>query len=144
MDATTATKFESWAVVELFGHQREVGFVTTEVYGAAVLFRIDVPELPEREYELTAPEYAYSSGEYLPAGTKVKRAAVPARTRLLGAGAIYALNPCTEEVAIKQIEKLVSRPLIIVGAPNAGLLPQGADPDVVDDPYEDDEADTLP
>ena len=43
---TIETKsFEGWAIVDVLGHQRYVGYVTTEAYGAAVLFRVDVPAL---------------------------------------------------------------------------------------------------
>jgi hypothetical protein len=57
MDATQS-KFEGYAVVEIFGHIKEVGFVTTEYFGAAALFRIDTPELPMREYNARAPGVA--------------------------------------------------------------------------------------
>ena len=39
-------KFEGWARVEVMGHQSHTGFVTTEAYGQAVMFRIDTPEIP--------------------------------------------------------------------------------------------------
>jgi hypothetical protein len=133
--------FEGWGVIELFGHSRETGFITTETYGAAVLFRVDVPGLEEREYTLTAPEYA--SGKWTPEGSKVKRAAVPARSRLIGPGAIYALNPCTEDMARKVIEKSIGRDLILVElAPGkVQMLPGEGAPDQQepdeDDAYED-------
>jgi hypothetical protein len=118
--------FEGWAVVEMFGHAKEVGFVTTEAYGAAVLFRCDTPELPEREYVLESPEYA-SEGDkgtrWAPAGAKVKRPASPAKTRLIGPGAIYSITPCTEATARKAIESLLRRPLILLEMPdNTKLL----------------------
>ena len=129
--------FEGWAVVELMGHQREIGFVTTEAYGQAVMFRIDTPELPEREFVLTAPEYtevAEGLRSWSPAGSKVKRAALPARSRLVAPGSLYAINPCTEEAARTAIEHSVSRPLILIEAP-AGktLLQVPDDPDIFDD-----------
>lgn len=71
-DVKQAT-FEGWAVVEMMGHRKEIGFVTTQAFGQAVLFRVDVPELPEREFTLESPEYA--GGRYCPTGTKVKRQA---------------------------------------------------------------------
>lgn len=48
-------KFEGWAVVEIMGHQKEIGYVTTQYFGPAGLFRVDRPELPEREFELRRP-----------------------------------------------------------------------------------------
>lgn len=105
--------FSGWAVVELFGHQKEIGFVNTEAFGSAVLFRIDVPELEEgREYTLERPEY--DGSKFVPAGSVVKRSGSLARTRLVGPGAIYAINPCTEEVARKALERQTPRPLIVV------------------------------
>jgi hypothetical protein len=140
--------FEGWAVVELMGHQREIGFVTTEAYGQAVMFRVDAPELPEREFVLTAPEYANISGsvddslrQWCPTGSKVKRAAVPARTRLIAPGSLYAINPCTEEAARTAMERSVSRPLILVEvAPGKALPPpEERDDDLFDDAEEHDE-----
>lgn len=48
-------EFKGWAKVEVMGHQSHIGYVTTEAYGQAVLFRIDRPELPECEQTLEAP-----------------------------------------------------------------------------------------
>lgn len=127
--------FEGWAVVELMGHQREIGFVTTEAYGQAVMFRIDTPELPERDFVLTRPEYAKSSDgedEWCPAGSKVKRPAIPPRSRLVAPGSLYAINPCTEEAARTAIEQMVHRSLILVEAPAVKALP----PVVIFDAYE--------
>ena len=31
----TPEQFEGWAIVELFGHQREIGYVTTRYFGTA-------------------------------------------------------------------------------------------------------------
>jgi hypothetical protein len=109
--------FEGWAIVEMMGHQREIGFVTTEAYGQAVMFRIDVPDLPEREYELTVPEYVDAADNvrrWAPAGSKVKRAAAPARSRLVAPGSLYAINPCTQEVARAALEQTTARPLILM------------------------------
>jgi len=133
--------FEGWAIVEMMGHQREIGFVTTEAYGQAVMFRIDVPDLPEREFELTVPEYTQEGTlrQWTPAGSKVKRAAVPARSRLVAPGSLYAINPCTQEAALTALERTISRPLILIevakgkalAAPEAIL--EGDDDDGNDD-----------
>lgn len=42
MSEQTQAKFEGWAIVDVLGHQRYVGYVTTEAYGQAVLFRIAI------------------------------------------------------------------------------------------------------
>src|SRR5580698_6683626 len=96
-------QFEGWAKVELFGHQSEIGHVTTQTFGQACLFRIDIPEIPEREYILESPEWIGNT--LAKEGSKVMRPAVQGRSRLVGPGAIYAINPCTEEVARKAIER---------------------------------------
>jgi hypothetical protein len=96
--------FSGWARVEIMGKQTHIGFVKTEVYGTAVLFRIDTPGLPEREYVLTEPGWA--SGHWSPAGTKVKRPERPGSTVLIGAGSIYRMIPCTEAAALMAIEQL--------------------------------------
>jgi hypothetical protein len=115
--------FEGWALVEIFGHQKEVGFVTTEAYGTAVLFRCDTPELPEREYTLESPEYAKdeSGTRWCPTGTKVRRQISPAKTRLIGPGAIYSITPCTEDVARRAIEEVIRRPLILLEMPKGAI-----------------------
>lgn len=115
MEANQA-KFDGWAIVELFGHQKEAGYVTTEYYGSAAMFRIDVPELPEREWVLERPQRG-DDYALLPIGTKVRREAVPARTRLVGPGAVYGMTPCTDEVVRRAIESGIQRPLIVLEMP---------------------------
>lgn len=119
----TQAKFEGWAIVEMMGHQKEIGYVTTEYYGQAALFRVDTPELPEREFVLTRP--TSTSEGWSPAGSKVKREAMPAKSRLVSPGSLYAVNPCTEEAARTALEHLVARPLILIEAPARPAL---ADP----------------
>ncbi len=113
-------KFEGWAVVEMMGHQREVGHVTTEYFGAAALFRVDVPELPDREWTLEKPEWGPEG--MLPAGTKVKRAGSIGRSRLVSPGAIYAITPCTEEAARTALDRDQHRPMKVVELPKGVVL----------------------
>ncbi|MFT4171789.1 MAG: hypothetical protein QM639_04465 [Rhodocyclaceae bacterium] len=68
---STENTFDCWAIVELFGHQRIAGRVTEASVGGCAFVRVDVP----------------AAGD------------VPAYTRLFGNGAIYAINPVTEELA---------------------------------------------
>lgn len=126
------SKFESWAVVELLGHRKEVGFVVTQAFGPAVLFRIDVPELPERDYMLESPEYV--DGRFCPVGTKVRRQASSARSCLVAPASLYAINPCSEETAMKVIERSVARPLIILELPEQAALPAHEEPNPDYDP----------
>jgi hypothetical protein len=134
--------FEGWAIVEMMGHRKEIGYVTTQVFGQAVLFRVDTPELPEREFVLTRPEYGCfnenSGQQWCPTGTRVKRAALPARSCLVAAGSLYAMNPCSELTARTAIERNIERPLIILELPvQVAAL---ADPN--DDPDDEDETDS--
>jgi hypothetical protein len=67
----TQDKFECWAIIELFGHNKITGKVTEQTIGGSSMVRVDVPDTEQ----------------------------VPAFTRLLNVSAIYAINPVTEEVA---------------------------------------------
>jgi hypothetical protein len=108
-------KFEDWAIVEVMGHQTYAGFVTTQAFGQAVLFRIDVPALPERERVLRFDEYLEHA--VLRAGSTVSESPVQGYTKLIGAGSIYAITPCTEEAARASIDKITSRKLSLVSLP---------------------------
>ena len=132
-------KFEGWAIVEVFGHQRYAGFVCTEVFGQAVLFRVDVPALEPRQRTTKRPGYHPTSGEYLPAGTVVDEGAVQGYTKLLGTGAIYAITPCTQEAVLKAIEDMQPRPWMKVTVPEQPALAPAsvvAGPDDDDDDHE--------
>lgn len=63
--------FDSWALVELMGHQRIAGRVTEAEIGGSKFVRVDVPETTGR----------------------------PAMTKFLGPSSIYAITPMTEETA---------------------------------------------
>jgi hypothetical protein len=134
-------KFEGWGIVDVLGHQRYVGYVTTEAYGQAVLFRIDVPALDERERVTKRPGYSAADGRYLPAGTTVKEGAVAGYTKLIGAGSIYAITPCTKDAALAAVEASQPRPLMSVALPPDRALPgdarNDAGPDEDDDEYDD-------
>lgn len=68
--------FVGWAIVELFGHKRMAGHVSSQVVAGGALVRIDVPETP-------------ADG----------RPATAAYTKLVGIAAIYGITPVGEEVA---------------------------------------------
>jgi hypothetical protein len=65
------TEIEGWAVIDLFGHAKLAGFVTTAIVGTSGMLRVDVPEIDDH----------------------------PGFTRFLGPGAIYSLTLVTEELA---------------------------------------------
>lgn len=128
---------EGWAMVELMGHQREVGYVTTEAYGQVVMFRIDTPALPEREYVLARPEWCGQT--YAAKGSRVKRAALLSKSRLVSPGSLYAINPCTEEAAKLAIDQISSRELILIEAPPQNLLAEPEEPKETSADDDDDE-----
>jgi hypothetical protein len=125
---------DCWAIVEMFGHQRVAGRVKTENFGAACLLRIDVPEVEKQ----TSGAYDYDTGKYAP-GQRVR---VAAFTKYLGLGAIYALNPVTEELARAAAADIGVEPVRAFGLESvqrlAKALPQGdGDPGEDDDDEED-------
>ncbi|MDR2775764.1 MAG: hypothetical protein LBC19_13695 [Tannerella sp.] len=63
--------FDLWCVVELFGHQKIAGRCTEQNVAGVNMLRVDVPAMGGCQ-------------EF---------------TRFLSAGAIYAINPVTEEIA---------------------------------------------
>lgn len=120
MSEINQAEFKGWARVEVMGHQSHTGYVTTEAYGAAVLFRIDQPEIPEAEELLSEDQWIGNAT--LPAGTVVQRGRIEAVSVLVGAGSIYRIIPCTKEVAEKVIRENQRRPLIAVKLPGAKAL----------------------
>lgn len=115
MSEQQQARFDGWAIVDVLGHQRYVGYVTTEAFGQAVLFRIDVPALDERERVTVRPGYV--GDKYCPPGTAVKEGAVAGYTKLVGSGSIYTITPCTKEAALKAVEDMQARPLMGVTLP---------------------------
>jgi len=69
----------SWALIELFGHQRIVGKVTVDPVDFPGMVRVDVPDL-------------LKDGEVARKGF----------TRYFGRGALYAVNPITEQ-AVREL-----------------------------------------
>jgi hypothetical protein len=141
MDTQQST-FTGWAIVEVFGHQRYAGYVTTEAFGQAVLFRVDVPPLAERE-STTQYWTRDNTGKEMPPGSRVKRLRVQGYTKYFGPGAIYALTPCTEDVATAAVDEMQPRTVQLVALPPAGVLAAGPDEDDEnsDDDWDDGEDD---
>src|SRR4029077_8971869 len=75
----------------------------------------------------------YLDGAYVVAGATVKEGAVPGYTKLIGAGSIYAITPCTKEAALEAVEQAQPRPLMSVQLPPEGRL--AASEASTDDPY---------
>lgn len=92
------TPFQTWAIVELLGHKQLAGLVSEQAIAGTNLVRIDVPATPADEHHGTT--YAATEGY----------------TKLVGAGAIYAITPCPEEVArraAREVERYNFAPFLI-------------------------------
>lgn len=81
--------FEQWCIVEVMGHQKFAGLVTEQVLGGASFIRIDIPAVGNQ------PEF----------------------TKMFGASSIYAITPCTEEVARGVAATLQNRPVSVYDLP---------------------------
>lgn len=127
MELEKQNEFNGWAKVEINGHNCHIGMVTTQVFGTAVLFRIDQPEIPADERP--SDRDSYLNGRFVPKGTIIKRGAIAPASVLVGAGSIYRITPCTEAAALKAIEQSVTRPLIPVGLPDLPAIAERPDED---------------
>src|SRR5260221_1398780 len=85
-------KFETWGLLELFGHQRIAGRLSEETIGGCHYIRIDVPE------NIKSPETAFDN-------------ATPAYARYFTQGAIYSMTPTSEQVARKMEASLRTVPV---------------------------------
>jgi hypothetical protein len=75
--------FESWGVLELFGHLRLAGMISEQSFGPATMIRIDVPAVGDQ----------------------------PAYSRLFGVAAVYGITPTSEEIARGIAETLRAKPI---------------------------------
>lgn len=82
-------KLETWAVLELMGHHRIAGFVREVSLGSAAMLRVDVPEIDS----------------------------IPAFSKFVAPAALYALTPCTEEVAMAVIKRDRVTPITLFAMP---------------------------
>ncbi len=119
MDQSQA-KFEGWALLELFGHSTEAGFVTTQYFGDKAMFQVDVPEIPARQETLDCPRWIGSV--LAPVGTVVEGEAIPGRSRLVNPGAVYAMNPATEQAVRAAIQRGVRREIKVISLPEGQQL----------------------
>ncbi len=77
--------FQTWAIVDLFGHTSYAGLVSEATIGGCSFLRLDVP----------------------PVNGKV------GFTKFLGNGAIYSMSPCSEKVAKAFIERHAAAPVTV-------------------------------
>jgi hypothetical protein len=90
-EAAQSSPLQSWALVELFGHQRIVGHVTVDPIEFPGMVRVDVPDL-------------------LKNGILERKG----HTRYIARAAIYALNPCDEQTVqtiLPHVDGLPARPM---------------------------------
>lgn len=75
-------KFDEWVILELMGHRKLAGRVTEQTIGSASFIRIDVPG---------------DNGEIA--------------TQFYNPSAVYAMTPCSEELARAVAENNAPRPV---------------------------------
>jgi hypothetical protein len=108
-------KFESWGILEIMGHARFAGFISSQAIGGVNFVRVDVPELPAE-------------------GTMYD--ARPAFTKFFTQQSIFSLTPTTEETARQAARSFRSRAVAMFELPSARLPYSPGDDD--DDPEDDD------
>jgi hypothetical protein len=79
----TPPRFEQWALVELFGHQRIAGLLSEQTIGGCSFIRVDVPAVDGQ----------------------------PTFTKLYGQGAIYGISFVAEEIAVAAAKSYRIRPV---------------------------------
>jgi hypothetical protein len=121
---TQTATYSGWTLLELMGHNREAGYLTTLYFGAVALLQVDVPEIPAREETLTRPQWTDS--QLLPVGTVVQKEAIPGRSFMLNPSAIYRAHPATEEAVRAAIAANQPREIKVISIPQSAqrtLLP---------------------
>ena len=82
-----APELKDWALVELFGHQQIVGFLSQQNFASGVLFRVDVPDLTK-------------DGKVIRLGF----------TRYFGLSAIYSITPLDEATVRRLLSSIDGTP----------------------------------
>lgn len=88
---TTEEKFEGWAILEIMGHQRFAGHISSQTVGGQSFVRLDVPEVDEH---------------------------TPAFSKLFGGSSVYCITPVSEEVARLSAEGMKRSPLNVYDLPD--------------------------
>lgn len=79
--------FAHWAIVEVFGHEKYAGHVSTEQVGGVSMLRLDVPEVQNMEVTL------------------------PAFCKFLNPSSVFSITPVSEEYAVQMAVKLSKHPI---------------------------------
>jgi hypothetical protein len=101
MEQEEPQRFEQWALVELFGHQRIAGLISEQTLGSGSFVRVDVPAIGD----------------------------TPAFTKVYGNAAIYAMTFVTEAVARAAAGAYRVRPISEYDLPELRRLPGPRDDD---------------
>jgi hypothetical protein len=136
MNEQQQSHFEGFAILEIFGHQKYAGFVRTEYFGTACMFRCDIPPLPEREQIVRSGAYVKGvltdSDEirserhtWVPPGSTVKQPATVGYSKLFGVNAVYSMTPCDEKACLAAVAEIQPRPLMLVKLPEGKALAPG-------------------
>lgn len=133
--------FEGYAIVEIMGHQRVAGYVTTQYFGSTAVFRVVQQEQPPEEIVLESDQWI--DGERIYAGSKVRFSRPRAET-FVASASLYRMTPCSEDQANRDQPKVVEvverAKRKVIAAPDIAdaLLDDADDGDYGDDPYETD------
>lgn len=125
-------KFEGFAIIEIMGHQRVAGYVTTEYFGNVAVFHVRLPALSGEEKTIDADQWIET--ERLYAGSRI-RISKPALEQYVPAASLYRLTPCTEAEAVEQQPRTVE---VLVRAERKALPPSNAPSSSTEDMYDDD------
>jgi hypothetical protein len=138
---------DTFAVVEVMGHNTFADKVSEHVIGRSAFIRVDVSEIPEHRWKEKRRVWSASQDHYKVEEIEECTPAMPAFTKLIGASSIYAITPCSEEVARRVAEQKRVVPVNVLDMPNgsstrliAAARPDDDDLDDEDDEDEDDEA----
>lgn len=101
----TNEKFETWAVLELFGHRTLAGKVTEQAIGGCTFVRVDVPPI-RVEGEGTVRD---------------------GFCKFLGQAAIYSITPCSEEIARAAAQHISQDPIPVYMPELQRALPRAAE-----------------
>ena len=98
-------QFESWGILEIMGHSRFAGFISSQAIGGVNMVRIDVPEIPGDRFADPRPAF----------------------TKFFTQAAIFSLTPTTEESARTAARSFRSRPMDIFELPTHRAITDGSD-----------------
>jgi hypothetical protein len=78
MSENSSDGYREWSVVELMGHSMIAGLVSEQSIGGSAMVRVDVPAVDDQ----------------------------PGYTKFFSGGAIYAITPVSEEIAVQHVLRI--------------------------------------